>query len=211
MNKFALSGLLTIFVLFMQSSDAIGQCPSNKYQVESISGIGFYNSDEFLYKANVGSLRPPVDVSFVDYSTLRFFLFNRLAFGLTTIETHESGSVKSTQAGLLLHEYDNDLTSWDFDLELYYVYGFMKYFEAYTIIGAGPEISRSVVANTYALYPANNLQEVSNTSSLRFYYVPLGIRVGGRFAGFLQFGYGSLGMWSGGLSYKFGAPCWWRN
>ena len=133
-----------------------------------------------------------------------------MALGFTTAETIETGANKTYYGGLLATEFDNNTTVWDFDLELYYVYGFLKYFEAYPLISAGPEMVHSTVTNTEINYPSANYQMSSNTDKVQFYYAPIGIRVGGRIAGFAEVGYGYRGLVNLGLSVKWGAPCWWR-
>jgi hypothetical protein len=189
------------------------QCPSNKYQLESLSGIGFNNSAELFYHAGLpaGSAQPPVDNSIVSYSTIRYFILNRMAIGFTSAETIEQGNITNASAGVVLDQTSNKVTAWDFDLEIYYVYGFLKYFEAYTSISAGPEIAQRTMSYNYPFYPANNSSVTTSYSVMAWHYSPIGIRVGGRIAGFLEFGLGYRGVISGGLSYKFGAPCWWRN
>ena len=93
-------------------------------------------------------------------------------------------------------------------MELYYIYYFRKRLEIYTLAGFGP----AFISTDYT-YPNGN-PSAANTSPkedhIRAQYTPIGVRYGGRLGGFVELGLGYKGVINGGISYKFGSPCWWK-
>jgi len=187
------------------------QCPSNRGQLEVTVSYGmvtgsqvavqFSNSDNSGNKTITGN-------SGAEFLSVRYFLFNRLALGFSGGVTNEKGQYPDrTNPVLISSTYQESFTT--VALELYYIYYFRKRLEIYTLAGFGPSFTST--ETTSFLYAISPVTTTVKADKIAAQYTPFGVRVGGRLAGFVELGIGYKGIINGGLSYKFGSPCWWRQ
>jgi hypothetical protein len=209
-----LVGILSIITLCSITSICRGQCPSDKGQFEISTTAGFVTPDEvtanFAAGDNLanGSIKSVTGTTGSTFVTIKYFPYNRLAFAISGGMNNENGLYSDPYNPTnITSTYKQTITT--VAGEVYYIYSFRKYFEAYTLLGFGPAFtSVSTVTN-----PTASTQEttiVTKHDGLTMQYSPLCVRIGGRIGVLCEFGIGYKGVVNLGLSYKFGQPCWWR-
>ncbi len=199
--------VVLLFVLF--SGEVIAQCPSNKAQLEIAAGYGAVNSDNFTEGLNNTNAMPGKsgNHSGTPFLIVRYFLFNRLGFGAFAGTANEQGWYGDHIITSKTVSYKKVQTT--VALELYYIYTFRKRLEVYTSLGVGPAFI-STETTTY-LNPADEgTIMTAKEEKIKAHYTPLGVRYGGRLGCFLELGIGYKGFINGGISCKFGSPCWWK-
>lgn len=204
-----------VFVALCPSHACIAQCPSNKGQLDISVSQGIITSDQVAQQFTTGdntnssgNNKKLTYNSGATFFSIRYFMYNRLALGISGGITNERGQYTDrTNPSFITSTYKQGITT--YAIELYYIYTFRKYFEVYTLIGAGPSFTKT---GTTTFTTPNATGAVTNTSdnNLKAQYSPIGIRFGGRLGGFLELGVGYKGVINGGISYKLGRSCWWK-
>jgi hypothetical protein len=196
-----MKNLRTLFILasiIIQAQHSRAQCPSNKRQLETAAGYGLINSGSVTGQLNYTS-----SGFGTPFATARYFMFNRLAFGVYAGFTSENGAVDdyfNPSRRTTLKKKHTTIA-----VELYYIYAFRKRLEIYTLLGAGQATVTTETTN------ATNGTTARTESSLKAHYTPVGVRYGGRLGIFAELGLGYKGIINGGISFKFGSPCWWKQ
>jgi hypothetical protein len=197
-----------ISVLMIAHFAAVGQCPSNKGQLELAISYGLMTGDQFSDQVSNNPAKKMTYNSGNAFFTLRYHFFSCLALGLAGGVTDAKGQYTDAyHPSVVTSTYQQHVTTVAF--EVYYVYTFRKYLEVFTFLGAGPEFGNTPSTTS----PAPNNTGVTTTDgreAIKVQYTPIGIRVGGRLAGFAELGIGYKGLFNAGISYKFGRPCWWK-
>lgn len=206
--------LFTCFISIMPIAYSLisnGQCPSNKAQLEVAVSYGIITGSQVADRFNNtdnsdGKTRTYNSGN--SFITVRYFLFNRLALGLSGGITNEKGQYTDrTNPSLISSTYKASYTT--IAVELYYIYSFRKRLEIYTLAGAGP--SFTTIQTTTYLGVTTGVTTTNKEDKIKVQYTPIGVRYGGRLGGFLEIGIGYKGLINGGISYKFGSPCWWKE
>lgn len=198
---------LLLVTLLMVTAFCRAQCPSNKGQWEFTAGYGVVPSNEVSGSSDNKSSVLTAHGG-VLYASGRYFLYNRMALGLYYGMNTEKGENRDAFTNTTVTAtYTRQFTT--FAIELYYIYFFRKRLEAYTLLGVGPGFA-STTTTTVATSLEPAVSKTESHDAFRAQYSPIGIRVGGRLGLFAEFGYGYKGMVSGGISFKFGRPCWWK-
>jgi hypothetical protein len=206
----------TLLLFVTASFTATAQCPSDKRQWDIAVSHGFLTGDQVADQittndnasASSGGKTQTYN-SGATFLTIRYFVYNRLAFGITGGITDERGQTTATYTpSLILSTYKQRITT--IAPELYYIYFFGKYFEGYTLVGVGPSfISNTTVTNANGTVAGGTA--TTSRDAFKVQYTPIGIRFGGRLGGFLELGIGYKGVVNAGLSFKLGPSCWWRG
>jgi len=205
MRHNALYHILPAILIIWGSVCCQAQCPSNKHQFELAGSYGFKSSTELFssdpYRAQTAS-------SGNMFVTARYFLFNRLALGLSGGMLTAKGSFSGKYDPVARGTYEEQINT--VAMEFYYIYFFRRYMEVYTIVGFGPGFY-TTTTNTFASasQPASSATETHN--AVRLQYTPIGVRVGGRVGAFAELGVGYKGLVNAGISFKLGPSCWWRG
>lgn len=139
---------------------------------------------------------------------MRYFFFNRLAFGLTCGFLSESGKYTDPyNPSYTPGTYTKHTTVAAF--EVYYIYMFRKYMELYTLAGIGPSFSNmNIDVNQPGGSGSTNI-ETQNVVKVQ--YTPIGIRYGGKLGAYAELGIGYKGVFNAGISYKLGPGSWWKE
>ena len=204
----------TVAVLFLLfgSIACSAQCPSNKRQIEIAASYGVITGDEAF--GNIASNdnsqfnKNMVYNSGASFITVRYFLYNRLAIGFSGGVTKERWQYSDPyDPSFSSGSYKQSVTTVAF--ELYYIYVFRKYFEAYTLAGLGP----SFITTEEPVFSTNNMPSTitSSRDALKVQYTPIGVRVGGRLGAFAELGIGYKGLLNFGVSFKLGPSSWWKE
>ncbi len=198
-----------VIMLCLCSRAGYAQCPSNKGQVEITASYGLVNGDQVSDDITNNQAKKLTYTSGNAFVTLRWHLFSCLALCITGGATSTRGQYTDAyNPSYITSTYTQHVTT--IAMEVYYVYVFRKYLELYTFLGAGPAfISTGTIANP-APFVAGTATVVDARDVMKVQYTPLGVRVGGRLAGFVEGGIGYKGLINAGISWKFGRPCWWR-
>lgn len=186
-----------------------GQCPSDKFQWDLSASYGFISTSQFSALDNQERTRTVTSATAALFITARYFLFNRLAIGLTLGISGENGQYNdpfSPQLVTSTYQYSSKTVA----VEVYYVYYFRKRLELYTFLGAGPTTSSTQTTEYNPTVKTQN-PTLSGSEQLKAQYTPFGIRVGGRLGAYAEMGYGYKGIFNFGLGYKLGPSCWWRK
>jgi len=194
----------------------MGQCPSNKGQLDVSVSYGVITGDQVAQQFSTGdnanssgNNKTLTYNSGATFFSARYFLFNRLAIGLCYGVTNERGQYADrTNPSFIASTYKQGITT--IAMELYYIYSFRKYFEVYTLLGIGPAFINTQTT-AYAAPNATGVITTAAENNLKAQYSPIGVRFGGKLGGFVELGIGYKGVISGGVSYKFGRPCWWKG
>lgn len=201
-----------LLLLSATNSTTYAQCPSNMSQLEIAASYGLVTGDRFAAGFNNNEKSEGKTVTSTSgnmFLSVRYFLFNRLALGLCGGRSTENGQYTDrANPAFISRTYSSSTTT--VALELYYIYSFRKYLEIYTIAGVGPS-SVSSDETTYAAVGAPGITKTFRDNNLKIQYTPVGVRFGGRLGGFVELGVGYKGLINGGISYKFGSPCWWSG
>lgn len=185
------------------------QCPSNKGQLEIAAGYGLVGSH------NVTDAFSPEKSTNPDtrkengtpFANVRYFVYNRLALGVFAGAATETGQLHDYFASAAV-TYKKSYTT--IALEIYYIYTFRKMFEVYTLAGIGQSfIATETTRANSSVAPGGTTK--TNETKIKAQYTPVGVRYGGRLGIFAELGLGYKGIFSGGISYKFGSPCWWKQ
>ncbi len=196
--------MMLIAIPFAGSS----QCPSNKGQLELALSYGTITSDQMnigVQDNNKTRTYNPGNA----FITVRYFLYSCLAFGFAGGTTNERGQYTDPfSPSFITSTYKKGVTT--IALEAYYVYFFRKYLEVYTLLGVGPAFTTNTTITNPTLYAPGYTTATSN-DGLKFQYAPIGVRIGGRLGGFIEAGIGYKGLINGGLSFKIGPSCWWKQ
>ena len=198
---------IVLAALIITCLNVCGQCPSNKGQLELAASYGLVTGDQFSDQISNNPNKKLTYNSGNAFFTLRYHFFSCLAFGIAGGVTSAAGQYTDAyHPSVVTSTYRQQVTTIAF--EAYYVYTFRKYFEVYTFLGAGPEFATT----TTTAEPVPNAIGITTTDGrnvIKIQYTPIGVRVGGRLAGFAELGIGYKGLVNAGISYKFGRPCWW--
>ncbi len=195
-----------LFVLLL-TGHALGQCPSNKGQIELAANYGIIAGQHFFATTESNKVRE--QYTGPAFGTIRYFFYNRAALGLSAGVYNEKGHYTDIfDRSKTASTYKEQMVT--VGVELYYVFIFRKYLEVYTIAGIGAGFTENqVVAVTGPTSAAST--SVSRKDGISFQYSPACVRVGGRIGCFFELGIGYKGLITGGLSYKLGSGCWWRE
>ena len=200
---------LPVAILFLFTSyTGMGQCPSNRGQIDIAISYGAFSTDNVSLGASENN-KVVTSYSGARFVSIRYFLFRVLAIGCTGGVAAERGQYNDAyNPAFIKSTYSQSVTT--IAPEVYYVYTFRKYFEVYTILGFGTSFTTvSTSTNPTPYTAASATKEASD--GLKMQYIPLGLRVGGRIAAFAELGFGYKGLLNAGLSCKLGRPCWWRD
>ncbi len=188
-----------------------GQCPSNRSQFEITASYGLIRGSQFtdnLSSSGTSGGKTITSASGNAFLSGRYFLFNRLALGFSGGTATEKGHYTDrTDPSIISSTYSTTYTT--VAMELYYIYYFRKYLEVYTLAGFGPTFTSVNTITDHTPNPSTTV--TTRQDKVTAQYTPAGIRIGGRLAGFIELGIGYKGLINGGISYKFGSPCWWRQ
>ncbi len=191
---------------------ALAQCPSNRSQLEITASYGLITGNQFAENFNSAENTDSKTRTYSSgnpFLSVRYFLFNRLALGASVGNTSEKGQYPDrTNPAFIVSTYRQSYTM--VAMELYYIYYFRKHLEIYTIAGFGPSFS-TVETATYLSPNVPGPVTTASEDKIKAQYTPVGVRYGGRLGGFLELGMGYKGLINGGVSYKFGSPCWWKQ
>ena len=199
-----LIGLIALSI----SLPARAQCPSNKGQVEIALS---YGNKPLNNEFTTASAVPNVVTrnAGAPFATLRYFLYNRLAFGLACGTNSEKGHYADRLVPTrIMSTYTQTINF--VTLEAYYVYKFRKFLEIYTSFGIGPGFT-TITTTTVSTNTSPETVSVLKDTGLKLHYIPVGIRFGGRLCFFAESGIGYKGLVDGGVAFKFGQPCWWKQ
>ncbi len=204
---------ILILLAFAGINVGYAQCPSDKRQLDISVSYGVISTDQVFgvpndNGASVSGQKTLTNSPGSPSVTVRYFFFNRLAFGLTCGFLSESGKYTDPYNPLYTPgTYTKHTTVAAF--EVYYIYMFRKYMELYTLAGMGPSFSNM---NIDVNQPGGSSSTTIQTQNVvKVQYTPIGIRFGGRLGGFAELGIGYKGMINGGISYRFGPGCWWKE
>jgi outer membrane protein W len=206
---------IVLILLIACSFASKGQCPSDKRQFDIIINQGFITGDQLAdqVKANDNASagsggKSETYNSGATFITVRYFLYNRLAFGFAGGINNVRGQyTDSYHPSLIISTYKQSNTT--IAAEFYYIYFFRKYLEVYTFLGVGPSFTTTTTAVDATLFaPATTV--IENRDELKLQYTPIGIRLGGRIGGFAELGIGYKGIFNAGISVKLGPSCWWK-
>ncbi len=205
MRHTTLHHILPTLLLILAAARGYAQCPSNKHQFEVAGSYGLKSSTEVF---NSDSYKEQTASAGNMFITARYFLFNRLAFGLSGGMLTTKGTFSSKYDPVARGTYQEQINT--VAMEFYYIYFFRKYMEVYTIVGFGPGFYTTTTSTfASASQPASSV--VEKHDAVRLQYTPIGIRVGGRIGAFAELGVGYKGLVNAGLSIKLGPSCWWRG
>ncbi len=188
------------------------QCPSNKGQLEVAVSYGLLSVDQLSQKVtgdnNPGSKNITYN-SGAPFVTVRYFLYNRLAIGFAAGSSSERWQYNDVYTpSTIISQSKQSATT--VACEVYYIYVFRKYFEAYTLAGFGSSFtSTETVTNATATASATTVN--TSTAGVKAQYTPIGVRVGGKLGAFAELGIGYKGVFNFGVSYKFGPASWWKE
>lgn len=189
--------------LYINPKQSYCQCPSNKAQLEITAGYGIVSGNQLTDQP-----RQKISTYTVPFANVRYFVFNRLAIGLYAGLASEQGNSYDYFAPQVQATYKKNYTT--IAAELYYIYTFSKRLEIFTTAGIGSaSVSEDYTTTTNGIITTRT--RVYNKREAKIYYSPLGIRYGGRLGCFAALGLGYKGIISGGISYKFGPSCWWKQ
>ena len=199
------------FLLFVITA-ARAQCPSYKYQPELLLNYGYATGNEVIANVNeaikgVGRKRTEQTYSSGPaFVTIRYYVYSCMAFGFTGGYNNQKGATIDVAGSLALttSTYNNKVVT--IALETYYIYKFRKYVDLYTYFGFGPSFTTK--ETDVLVTPVNSVASTTTTRTDAFslHYTPLGVRFGGRLGGFAEIGMGYKGLFSTGLSFRFGRP-----
>ena len=201
-----------LVVFLLMAVPGRGQCPSNKGQIDVAVSYGLLSVDQVAQKVtddnNPGSKNITYN-SGAPFVTVRYFLYNRLAIGFSCGTNSERWQYIDVYIpSTIISQSKQSATTVAF--ELYYIYVFRKYFEAYTLAGFGPSFtSTETVTNATTATSATTVN--TTTAGVKVQYTPIGIRVGGKLGAFGELGIGYKGVFNFGVSYKFGPASWWKE
>lgn len=195
---------LTLLLLLSRFTTMAQVCPSNRGQVEVAVSYGSVSPRQIQADpySTITATTGATGVS------VRYFRYSVLAFGLSGCILTEKGQTEDVfNKPAIKSTYTQRIVT--IALEIYYVYGFRKYFEAYTFLGAGPAFAE-ITTDINAKGSAKAYTTQQSTNSIKMQYTPIGVRVGGRIGGFAELGFGYKGLINLGITYKLGGPCWWN-
>ena len=207
---------LTILLLFAVAgiNAAYAQCPSNKRQLDISVSYGVISTDQVFGVPNddgatVSGQKTLTSAPGSPFINVRYFFFNRLAFGVTCGFLSESGKYVDTYApsitGTGTYASHSTVTAF----EVYYIYLFRKNMELYTLGGIGPSFSNAnITTNVLGLSTTSHAESVNTT---KVQYTPIGIRYGGKLRAYAELGIGYKGVFNAGISYKLGPGSWWKE
>ena len=209
-----MKNLFTSFILLTFTTYSFisrGQCPSNKAQLEIAVSYGLVTGSQVSDQISNNEHSDGKTTTYNSgntFLTVRYFLFNRLALGFSGGITNEKGQYTDrTNPALISSTYKTSFTT--VAMELYYVYQFRKHLEVYTLAGFGP--SFTTTETTSNVSPTSGAITTAKEDKIKAQYTSLGIHYGGRLGGFVEIGIGYKGLINGGISYKFGSSCWWKQ
>ena len=203
-----LPGCFYLLALISAGITSNGQCPSNKRQLEITGSFGLVSGSQVSSGLHESEKTITYN-SGASFVTARYFLYNRLALGVSGGMAGEHGQYADPRHPTVISRtYTMSITT--VAVEVYYIYLFKKYFEAYTLFGAGPGFTTTTTITNPNLITAASTTTQS-TSGMRAQYTPIGIRVGGRVGAFAELGLGYKGIFNGGLSFKLGPSSWWKE
>ncbi len=206
---------MTILLLFAFAGidSAYGQCPSNKRQLDISVSYGVISTDQVFGVPNddgatVSGQKTLTSTPGSPFINVRYFFFNRLAFGVTCGFLSESGKYTDPYNPLNIPgTYTKHTTVAAF--EVYYIYMFRKYLELYTLAGTGPSFSNmNIDVNQQGGSSSTNVQTLNK---MKVQYTPIGIRYGGKLGAYAELGIGYKGVFNAGISYKLGPGSWWKE
>ena len=200
---------LSVAILFMLCSITVmAQCPNSIRQVDIAASYGSISGDQVSIGVRTDN-RTITSVSGATFLSVRYFLYAYLSLGFTGGVMSEKGQyADSYNRSVIKSTFTQQATT--IAPEIYYVYLYRKYFEAYTLLGAGASfITTTTTTNATPYAPASTVTEAKD--GLKMQYTPIGIRVGGHLSGFVELGFGYKGIVNTGISFRFGQRSWWRQ
>jgi hypothetical protein len=199
-------------LILCYAAQAWGQCPSYKYQPEVQVSYGRLTADEASASLSdavngVGRVHTAETYSSGPaFVTIRYFIYSCLAFGVTGGYVNQKGATTEGAGSLAFTSSTYNTKVATIGIEAYYIYKFRKYLDYYTSFGFGPSFaSKETVSYGTPVNPVN-IVTTSRRDAFSLHYTPIGIRFGGRLGGFAELGVGYKGLFSTGLSYRFGRP-----
>jgi outer membrane protein W len=205
-------GSYTILFAVLYAATAKAQCPSNRGQLEVTASYGLISSnqvsDNFTTADNSAGTKTRTYNSGSSFVSVKYFLFNRLAVGLSGGVASEKGQNSDrVNPAVVASTYTENFAT--IALEFCYVYHFRKHVEVYTFAGFGPSFISTETTFSTGLNAGTTL--TSKENKIKAQYTPIGICIGNRLAGFVELGLGYKGVLNAGISYKFGSSCWWKQ
>ncbi len=207
-------GIIKILsVLLLAAPLVYGQCPSYKYQPEVLLNYGYATGNEVIANVNEaikGVGRTHTDQTYSSgpaFVSVRYYVYSCMAFGLTCGYNNQKGATIESGVGsspVTTSTYNNKVIT--VALETYYIYKFRKYVDLYTYVGVGPAFTtrdKDILVTAVNAVPSTT---TSRTDAFSLHYTPIGVRFGGRLGGFAEIGMGYKGLFSTGLSFRFGRP-----
>ncbi|MCW3120547.1 MAG: hypothetical protein JWQ38_39 [Flavipsychrobacter sp.] len=200
---------LPVAILLMLISLQVGaQCPNYIRQLDIAASYGSISPDQINLGVNVDN-KTISYISGAQFVSVRYFLYAYLSMGFTGGIVMERGQYADDRNHAIVKStYTKQAMT--IAPELYYVYLYRKYFEAYTLLGAGVASSRVTTTTNATIYtPASTA--TTSESRIKMQYTPIGIRVGGHLSAFAELGFGYKGVFNAGVSFRFGHPVWWKQ
>ena len=195
-------------LLLLLSFKGISQCPNSMHMLDIAASYGTISPDQVSLGTQTDHKKINA-ISGATFISIRYFLYAYLSLGFTGGTISEQGQYsQSYSTSVIKSTYTQKVTT--IAPEIYYVYTYKKYFEAYTLLGAGVAFT-TVTTTTRATPYTPESSATSAYDGWKMQYTPIGIRVGGHLSAFAELGFGYKGLLNAGVSYKFGRPCWWKQ
>lgn len=200
---------LYAFILLLLLSFRVGaQCPNSFHMLDVAVSYGSISPGQV--KLGVQAENKKINsISGATFVSVRYFLYAYLSLGFTGGSISEQGQYSTSYSATTIKSTYTQ-TSTTIAPELYYVYTYKRYFEAYTLLGAGVAFTK-VTTTTRATPYTPESTAATAYEGVKMQYTPIGIRVGGHLSAFAELGFGYKGLLNAGVSWKFGRPCWWKQ
>jgi hypothetical protein len=175
--------------------DAVLQKRKGQHEVAVSAGVISGRQIGYYFSGEHGDMMYNSTPSY--FASYKYYVFNFMAVGLTygTQTLWARNSSEYIGPAYTIKDINNTLA---LEVTFAYPYGKNGFVRPYAILGFG----YSQCQTTYS-YSSGTTSNESNTHT-NFQITPIGVRIGGAFAGFVEFGAGYKGLLNGGFLYDFG-------